>query len=110
MTAPTHVVNYRTKTYIVLCYARTRKGWFTADDYREFQLRNPKNIYDVGRNFKVLVKNGYLEQVGELSRARYRITKAGIDALMHVGVHRVESELESYRANGARGSLIREKR
>jgi hypothetical protein len=95
MTTHAQNVNYKSKTYIVLCYAKTQKDWFTADKYREFQQHNVKLIEDVGKSFKSLVKHGYLLQVGELSRAKYKITELGITALAHIGSHRVRSDHEA---------------
>lgn len=79
----------------MLCYARTKRDWFSADDYRNFQLYKEDQINDIGKSFKTLVRNGYLEQVGELSRARYKITELGIEALAHVGVYRIKSDQEA---------------
>jgi hypothetical protein len=72
-----------------------KRDWFSAEDYREFQQHNVKLIEDVGKSFKSLVKHGYLLQIGELSRAKYKITELGITALAHIGSHRVRSEQEA---------------
>ena len=95
MTTHAQNVNYKSKTYVVLCYAKTQKDWFTADKYREFQQHNVKLIEDVGKSFKLLVRHGYLIQVGELSKAKYKITELGITALNHIGAHRVKSDQEA---------------
>ena len=92
MTTHAQNVNYKSKTYVALCYAKTKKDWFSAEDYREFQQHNLKLTEDVGKSFKSLVKHGYLLQIGELSRAKYKITELGITALAHIGSHRVRSE------------------
>jgi hypothetical protein len=103
MTTHTQNVSYKSKTYVVLCYAKTQKDWFTAEKYREFQQHNTKLTEDVGKCFKSLVKHGYLLQIGELSRASYKITELGISALGHIGAFRVKSDLTAM-ANRARAA------
>lgn len=95
MTTHAQNVNYKSKTYVALCYAKTKKDWFSAEEYREFQQHNIKLTEDVGKSFKSLVKHGYILQVGELSRAKYKITELGITALSHIGAHRVRSDQSS---------------
>lgn len=95
MTTHAQNVNYKSKTYVVLCYAKTQNDWFTADKYREFQQHNPKLTEDVGKSFKLLVRHGYLRQIGQLSRAKYKITELGVLALGHIGAHRVKSDQEA---------------
>lgn len=92
MTTDVQNINYRGKTYIVLCYAKMKNAWFTADDYRKFQLYKPSLIDDIGKSFKHLAKHGYLLQEGELSKARYKITEKGSRALGLIGSHRVKEE------------------
>lgn len=81
-----------------MSYARTKRDWFTAEDYKKFQLYKEEQVLDIGKNIKTLVKNGYLEQVGDLSRAKYKITKHGIEALAHIGVHRIKQDSENIAA------------
>lgn len=81
-----------------MCYARTKRGWFSAEDYRKFQLHKEEQTQDIGKSFKTLVRNGYLEQTGDLSRAMYRITDYGIEALAHIGVHRIKQDSENIAA------------
>lgn len=95
MTTHAQNVSYKSKTYVALCYAKMKRDWFSAEDYREFQQHNVKLIEDVGKSFKSLVKHGYLLQIGELSRAKYKITELGITALAHIGSHRVRSDHEA---------------
>jgi hypothetical protein len=113
MTTHAQNVRYESRTYVVLCYARTKKTWFSADDYRLFQQHNRKLLDDIGKSFGSLVKHGYLEQTGRLSKARYKITQEGVNALGHIGLHRVKTEHEKMCdrvRNNATISGAREKR
>jgi hypothetical protein len=113
MTTHAQNVRYESRTYVVLCYAKTKKIWFSADDYRSFQQHNKKLLDDIGKSFASLVKHGYLEQVGKLSKARFRITQEGINALGHIGIHRVKTEHDAMTErvrNNAVISKAREKR
>lgn len=92
MTTDVQNINYKGKTYVVLCYAKMKNTWFSADDYRKFQLYKQSLIDDVGKSFKHLAKHGYLFQEGELSKAKYKITEKGSRALVLVGAHRVKTE------------------
>jgi hypothetical protein len=106
MTTDVQNINYKGKTYIVLCYAKMKNTWFSADDYRKFQLYKQSLIDDVGKSFKHLAKNGYLLQEGELSKARYKITEKGSRALGLVGAHRVKAEQHALSENIKNNSSI----
>lgn len=99
MTTDVQNINYKGKTYIVLCYAKMKNTWFSADDYRKFQLYKQSLIDDVGKSFKHLAKHGYLLQEGELSKAKYKITEKGSRALGLIGSHRVKAEHQALSEN-----------
>lgn len=83
-------VKISSKAYVVLCYGKTKKGWFTQDDYKLFQLNRPKFIKDIARNFEQLSRYGYLAQHEDENGTKYRITADGETCLRHIGKKRVE--------------------
>jgi len=83
-------VKISSKAYVVLCYGKTKRGWFTQDDYKKFQLNRPEFIKDIARNFKQLSRYGYLAEHEDENETRYRITADGETCLRHIGRKRVE--------------------
>ena len=83
-------VKMSSKAYVVLCYAKTRRHWFTQDDYRNFQLNRQEMIRDIARNFKQLARYGYLAEHQEEGGTKYRITADGETCLRKIGKKRVE--------------------
>ena len=84
-------------SYVILCYAKMRRGWFTSGDYAGFQLNRRakhKNFtHAVGR----LVSNRYLiTDTGD----RWRITAAGVQVLADLGAKRKKIEQQKSARNG----------
>jgi hypothetical protein len=84
-------------TYIVLCYAKMRKGWFTLGDYSVFQLGRREKLKNIGECFKRLAGNGYLvTDTGD----RWRITLEGQQVLAELGAKRKKIEAQKSARNG----------
>ncbi len=84
-------------SYVILCYAKMRRGWFNSGDYAGFQLNRRakhKNFtHAVGR----LVSNQYLiTDTGD----RWRITAAGVQVLADIGAKRRNIQEHAAARNG----------
>lgn len=84
-------------SYVILCYAKMRRGWFTANDYWDFQLHRR----DKFKNFSVavgrLVSNGY---VVSDTGSRWRITLEGQQVLAELGAKRKKIEQKALVKSG----------
>lgn len=84
-------------SYVILCYAKMRKGWFTASDYSAFQLGRREKIKNISESYKRLVSNGYLvTDTGD----RWRITLDGEQVLAELGAKRKKIEQQKSARNG----------
>ena len=98
------------QAYIVMCYAKTKKGWFTRADYRRFQLNRREHIGHVEECFKHLEKTECLELEVKTGQERYRITLYGQHVLQLMGEARKKEEYNHLAKNGAKSSYIRQSR
>jgi hypothetical protein len=102
------------QAYIILCYAKMKKGWITRADYRAFQLNRKDLINHVEESFKHLAKSKCLEQVGPKGQERYRITLYGEHVLQLTGQHRKKREHDEMNArmtaNGYKSKFTTESR
>ena len=98
------------QAYVVMCYAKTKKGWFTRADYRGFQLNRRDHVGHVEESFKHLVKTDCLEQEEKKGQERYRITLYGQHVLQVMGRARKKEEYDHLAANGAKSQYIRQSR
>jgi hypothetical protein len=84
-------------SYVVLCYARMRKGWFTAEDYAGFQLNRREKHKNFLRSAGGLVSNRYLiTDTGD----RWRITADGVQVLANLGAKRRNIQEHAAARNG----------
>ena len=84
-------------SYVILCYAKMRKGWFTVSDYSAFQLGRREKTKNIGDSYKRLVNNGYLvTDTGD----RWRITLEGEQVLAELGAKRKKTEQQKLAKNG----------
>jgi hypothetical protein len=98
------------QAYIVMCYAKTKKGWFTRADYRSFQLNRKDHVSHVEESFKHLAKTNCLEQETKKGQERYRITLYGQHVLQLMGQARKKAEYDHLAANGAKSCYVRQSR
>jgi len=83
--------------YVILCYAKMRRGWFTASDYSAFQLGRREKIKNISESYKRLASNGYLvTDTGD----RWRITLEGQQVLAELGAKRKKIEQQKSARNG----------
>lgn len=91
-------INDGGRAYIVLCYAKTKKTWFTTADYREFQLNRKPILRQVDEAFRQLTRTGCLEKKGDREAAKYAITLYGQHVLQLTGQARKKKELDQITA------------
>ena len=83
--------------YVILCYAKMRRGWFTAEDYAGFQLNRREKYKNFLRSAGGLVSNRYLiTDTGD----RWRITADGVQVLADLGAKRKKIEAQKSARNG----------
>jgi hypothetical protein len=93
--------------YVVLCYAKFKKGYFTADDYRNFQLNRQSMLHSTHRTFRSLVEWGYMESAIIEDTKHYRITMEGDFALAMVAERQKKKMEAMQRENGLAGNAAR---
>jgi 5-formaminoimidazole-4-carboxamide-1-beta-D-ribofuranosyl 5'-monophosphate synthetase len=71
------LVKYGGTTYVALCYAKMKRGYFTAKNYKDFQLNREKYCKDIGRRLEHLWENNLLEKRVVSGVSHYRITLDG---------------------------------
>ena len=98
------------QAYVILCYAKTKKGWITRADYRAFQLNRRDFVGHVEESFKHLAKSNCLEQETKNGQERYRITLYGQHVLQLMGKARKKEEYDHLAANGINSQYIRKSR
>ena len=98
------VIKESSRSYVILCYAKTRSGWFTVKDYRNFQMNRSALIKDVERNFVSLQKHGFLDTRTTSSKTEYKINEYGLSELRKLGIMRKDTESELFVQNGKTGS------
>jgi hypothetical protein len=98
------VIKEDSRSYVILCYAKTRNKWFTVNDYRNFQMNRTAFIKDVERNFTSLQKYGFLDINTANGKTEYKINEHGLLELKKLGVIRKESEYERFVQIGKTGS------
>lgn len=107
-------INDGGRAYIILCYAKTKKTWFTTADYREFQLNRKPILRQVDEAFRQLTRTGCLEKTGDRETAKYRITLYGQHVLQLTGQARKKKELDEMKARmtaaGAKSAFTTESR
>jgi len=86
------------QAYVVMCYAKMKKGWFTRADYRNFQLNRREFINHVEESFKHLARNGCLQVTGAKGKERYRLTLYGEHVLQLTGQARKKKEEDAMNA------------
>lgn len=86
------------QAYVVMCYAKMKKDWFTRADYRNFQLNRREYINHVEESFKHLAKSGCLQVTGEKGKERYRLTLYGDHVLQLTGRARKKQEEDAMNA------------
>lgn len=102
-------IKYSGRSYVVLCYAKTKRGWITTDDYRKFQLNREKFVKDISRNFETLARYGYLAKHKDGKITQFRITADGEKCLRYLGQKRSEDYAKLLQAIGTTSNLIKEK-
>ena len=100
-------IKYSGRSYVVLCYAKTKRGWFTQDDYKAFQLNRVAHTKDVYRNFETLSRFGYLAKHKTDKETRYRITADGDTCLRALGSKRKDDLADMLRENGVQSNFGR---
>lgn len=98
---------YGKGAYIVLCYAKFKKTWFTSKNFRDFQLNKPKIVRDSHEYFRNLVKWGYLEKTIIQGTPHFRITADGSMALYKIAERQKKKLLKQVQMNGSIGGTKR---
>ena len=86
------------QAYVVMCYAKMKKGWFTRADYRNFQLNRRDYTNHVEESFKHLERSGCLQVAGVKGKERYRLTLYGEHVLQLTGQQRKKQEHDAMNA------------
>jgi hypothetical protein len=86
------------QAYVVMCYAKMKKGWFTRADYRNFQLNRREFTNHVEESFKHLARSGCLQVTGTKGKERYRLTLYGEHVLQLTGQARKKQEEDAMNA------------
>ena len=97
------VVMYGSVTYVSLCYAKMKRGYFTARNFRDFQLNREEHCKDINTKLEYLYKNGLLEKEVINKVNHYKITPHGEHKLILIAeVHRkkVEKLQKAYAMKG----------
>jgi len=103
-------IKISSKSYVVLCYSKMKRSWFTQDDYKAFQLNRQQYIKDIYRNFEALCRFGYLAKHEDEFGMKYRITADGDHCLRMLGKKRVEDYAEMLRELGEQGNFAKAKK
>ena len=91
------ILNEGSVSYVILCYARMRKGWFTSVDYAGFQLNRREKHKNFSHAVARLVSNRYLiTDTGD----RWRITADGVQVLADLGAKRRNIQEHAAARNG----------
>jgi len=91
------VLHEGSNAYVILCYAKMRRGWFTAEDYAGFQLNRREKYKNFLRSAGGLVSNRYLiTDTGD----RWRITADGVQVLVDLGAKRRNIQEHAAARNG----------
>jgi hypothetical protein len=102
------------QAYVVMCYAKMKKGWFTRADYRNFQLNRREFTNHVEESFKHLARSGCLQVAGAKGKERYRLTLYGEHVLQLTGQARKKQEEDAMNArmkeNGFKSKFTTESR
>jgi hypothetical protein len=102
------------QAYVVMCYAKMKKGWFTRADYRNFQLNRREFTNHVEESFKHLARSGCLQVTGAKGKERYRLTLYGEHVLQLTGQARKKQEEDAMNArmkeNGFKSKFTTESR
>jgi hypothetical protein len=98
------------KSYVVLCYAKSKRNWFTEDNYRQFQLNRAEFVKDISRSFDTLSKFGYIAKHEANNKTTYRITADGDTCLRVLGQKRKDDLADMLRENGVQSNFGRSKK
>ena len=91
------VLHEGSNAYVILCYARMRRGWFSMADYTGFQLGKREKCKNFSDALGRLVSNAYLvTNTGK----RWRITLEGQQVLTELGAKRKKIEQQKSARNG----------
>ncbi len=91
-------IKHGSQAYVVMCYAKMKKNWFTRADYRNFQLNRKEFINHVEESFKHLARSGCLQVTGAKGKERYRLTLYGEHVLQLIGRARKKQEEDAMNA------------
>lgn len=80
------------KPYIILAYARMKKGPISKKQYKEFQLNKRKFTTNINIDFAFLVSKGLLELQLHEGVEMYSITRSGLLSLREVARRRILKE------------------
>lgn len=82
------------------------KRWFTKEDYKKFHLYKPEKINKIYTSLDRLTEKKFVEMYIENDTEYFRITDAGVQALVAIGAKRAEQERLTYIENARKGALI----
>lgn len=91
------VLHDGSNAYVILCYAKMRRGWFSMADYTEFQMGKREKCKNFSDALGRLVSNAYL--VTDTGK-RWRITLDGQQVLAELGAKRKKIEQQKSARNG----------
>jgi hypothetical protein len=91
------VLHEGSNAYVILCYAKMRRGWFSMADYTDFQMGKREKCKNFSDALGRLVANAYL--VTDTGK-RWRITLEGQQVLAELGAKRKKIEQQKSARNG----------
>ena len=95
---PSKTVLYEgSNAYVILCYAKMRRGWFSMADYTGFQMGKREKCKNFSDALGRLVSNAYL--ITDTGK-RWRITLEGQQVLVELGAKRKKIEQQKSARNG----------
>jgi len=91
------VLHEGSNAYVILCYAKMRRGWFSMADYTGFQLSKREKCKNLSDALGRLVSNAYL--ITDTGK-RWRITLEGQQVLVDLGAKRRNIQEHTAARNG----------
>jgi hypothetical protein len=109
-------ISYGSDTYVLLCYARMKRGkWFSRDDYRAFERGGKNNNTHLSASISKLVSRGFIAIRQENGKDYYKITEEGTDELFRMAgeqrkkMNALNAHFASDRDNGEKIERPRDK-
>jgi hypothetical protein len=100
---PNNYMKHGGKPYVILCYAKMKDGWFSREQYFNFQLNRREWMKDIDRTMETLERNDFIESRILNGVSLYKITEWGKYALIALGeTHRkkhIDAKASNMRSN-----------